>query len=75
MKRQRTSDRGLLGMIHGQLNNNRTMKFVEDRESKIRNLTKDEVNKAIKKIVKVKDLIIVTAGDFEKNSENKDEKK
>ncbi len=72
LKRQRTSDRGLLSMIHSQLNNNRTMEFVADRESKIKNLTKEDVNKAIKKIVQVKKLIVITAGDFEKkNSEKK----
>ena len=68
LKRQRTSDGGLLSMIHSQLNNDRTMDFVAKREAKIKGLTKDQVDKAIKKIVKVKDLIVITAGDFEGNS-------
>ena len=71
-KRQRTGDAGLLGMIHSQLSNDRTMQFVHDREERIRELTKADVDKSIKKMVDVKKLIIVTAGDFANNPQEKE---
>ena len=60
-------------MIHSQLSDNRDMSFVENRESKIDSLSKQQVDAAIKKMLKLENLIIITAGDFEKAEEKKED--
>ena len=71
-KRQRTNDQALLQMIHSQLSNDRTMDFVEEREGRIRGLTKQQVDGAIKQMLKLENLIIITAGDFDKEEKQAD---
>jgi len=60
----------LLRMIHGQLNNDRTMDFVRQHEEKVTKLNKDMVNDAVKKLINLDRLVIVTAGDFEGVDQN-----
>jgi predicted Zn-dependent peptidase len=52
----------------------RTMKYVADLEQKIKDLTTDDVAKAVRKNLHPKDLVIVRAGEFEKKDSAGDHK-
>ena len=52
----------------------RTMQFQADLEQKIKALTPEAVNAALRKYIDPKRLSIVTAGDFEKKNQPKEKK-
>jgi hypothetical protein len=52
----------------------RNMKFYATTEAKIAKLTRDEVNEAIRKYFDPETLVIVTAGDFARNTKVSTEK-
>jgi zinc protease len=60
----RTSDNMLASALAENLFVGRTMQFQADLESKIKALTVEEVNSALRKHVDTKQLSVVTAGDF-----------
>jgi zinc protease len=66
LKRQRSSDAGLAGVLASNLAADRTMKFQAAREKTIANLSVDQVNEAIKKFLHPKQLTVIRAGDFKK---------
>ena len=59
------------GMIAGTLSSNiplkRTMAYYSEQESKVRNLTADQIGATFKKYIDPKKLQIVEGGDFKKN--------
>jgi len=61
----RTDENSLIPMLEAYAFIGRDMKYVADFESKIRNLTVEDVNKALKNHIKPERLFIVSAGDFE----------
>ena len=61
----RTDENSLIPMLEAYAFIGRDMKYVADFESKIRNLTVEDVNRALKKHLKPERLFIVSAGDFE----------
>jgi zinc protease len=63
---QRTNDGMLANSLTENLFIGRTMQFQADLESKIKSLTVDDVNSALRKYVDPKQLSVVTAGDFKK---------
>ncbi len=65
----RTKDETLTQTLATYARANYTMKFVSDFEEKIRSLTVDDVNAAMRKHINPKRLQIVIAGDFEKSAE------
>ncbi len=73
MRAGRSEDTRLVGLLQGQLTAGRDMSFVQRRESRIEALTKQQVDQAIRKIVDLKHLIEVTAGDFSRNSRSSDD--
>ena len=54
----------LVGILSNLLFTDRDVSFEAEQERQIRELTVQQVNKALKKHVKPKDLVIITAGDF-----------
>jgi zinc protease len=60
----RSNDRALVSMLSDQLFDGRTMQFEADFEARIRALTPEAVNAAIRKHLDPKKLIVITAGDF-----------
>ena len=60
----RTSDNMLASSLAENLYIGRTMQFDADLEAKIKALTVDEVNAALRKYVQPAQLSVVTAGDF-----------
>ena len=63
---RRSSDAMLASTITKNLYIGRTMKFQAELEAKIRGLTPDAVNAALRKYIDPKRLSVVTAGDFKK---------
>ncbi|MEJ7592567.1 MAG: pitrilysin family protein [Planctomycetaceae bacterium] len=61
----RTDENSLIPMLEAYAFIGRDMKYVAEFESKVRNLTVEDVNKALKKHLKPERLFIVSAGDFE----------
>ena len=52
------------------LRNDRTMEFQETSDNRIAGLSKEQVDQALKKVMDPKRMVIVTAGDFSKVSED-----
>ena len=61
----RTDENSLIPQLEAYAFIGRDMKYVADFESKIRNLTVEDVNTALRKHLKPERLFIVSAGDFE----------
>ena len=62
---RRSSDAALLGLLANSSFTNRTMQNRIDHEQRIRELTVEDVNAALRKHIKPKQLVIITAGDFQ----------
>ena len=60
----RAEDDRLAAMLRQQLELGRTMQFVADREDRVRSLTREQVDAALRRVIEKDRLIIVTAGDF-----------
>jgi zinc protease len=60
----RSSDASLVGIIHGWLFYDRTMVWLADREDKIKAVTVEDVNRALRRFIDLDKMIIVKAGDF-----------
>ncbi len=73
-QQMRTSDMILAIQLSENLFVDRTMQFQADQEQKIRTLTPDAVNAALRKYIDPKRLSIVTAGDFHKKEKDQDKK-
>jgi zinc protease len=63
---QRSNDRMLAALLAEDLYVGRTMQYEADFERKIRDLTPEAVNAALRKYLDPKQLTVVTAGDFKK---------
>jgi len=61
----RSSDGGLVGSLGNLRHYNRTMQWEADFEKKISALTAEEINAAVKRHIDSKQLVMVSAGDFE----------
>ena len=66
MQNSRADDRVLIGSLAENLYVGRTMQFQAEFEQKIKELTPEAVNAAIRKYIDPKRLSVVTAGDFKK---------
>jgi zinc protease len=73
-QQMRTSDMILAIQLSENLYVDRTMQFQADQEQKLRMLTNEAVDAALRKYIDPKRLSIVTAGDFQKKSEEKAKK-
>ncbi len=62
----RGRDNALAGKLRSNLELGRTMAFDEEGDQRIESLTKEQVDAAIKKLINVKKMIVITAGDFSK---------
>jgi zinc protease len=61
----RAKDNELSSLVNNNLYYNRTMDFHKDMEAKMKALTKEDVNKAIKKYIKpLSEWTVVNGGDF-----------
>lgn len=60
----RAQDQQLVGMLINNLRTDRTMKFQQESDERIADLSKEDVDRAIRKYVEPEKLIIITAGDF-----------
>ena len=67
------SDSLLANTLRSQLANGRNMEFVEAQDKAIAALTKEQVDEALRSMIDMDKLIIVTAGDFEAEPEGDDE--
>ncbi|MEE2826663.1 MAG: insulinase family protein, partial [Planctomycetota bacterium] len=67
----RAQDQQLVGMLINNLRTDRTMKFQQESDERIADLSKEDVDRAIRKYVEPEKLIIITAGDF--NAASKDQ--
>ncbi len=65
----RASDASLVGILNSTLYTGRTMNHYADLESRIASLRVEDVNRALKEYVQLKRLVVVTAGDFEKDKQ------
>jgi zinc protease len=63
---ERTSDASLAAMLSQNLYLDRTMKFDADLDEKIRSLSLDAVNQALRKHIDPRKFSVVTAGSFKK---------
>ena len=63
---QRTNDMAITATLAENLFVGRTMQFQADLEQKIKDLTPEAVNAALRKHIDPKRLSVVTAGDFKK---------
>jgi zinc protease len=63
---QRAGDQVLASILAEDLFVGRTMRFQAEREQRIKDLTPDAVNAALRKYINPKRLSVVTAGDFKK---------
>ncbi|MFM9069462.1 MAG: hypothetical protein ACKOUR_19325, partial [Planctomycetota bacterium] len=61
-----SSDDRLTGMLADNLFENRTMAFQVDFEKKVKALTVEQVNAAIRRHLNSEKLLTITAGDFNK---------
>jgi len=73
-QQMRTSDMILAMQLTENLFVDRTMQFQADQEQKLRTLTPEAVDAALRKYIDPKRLSIVTAGDFHKKEKDKDKK-
>lgn len=64
---QRANDNNLVNTLLANRFNNRTMAFDEAFEAKVRALTAEQVNAALRKYIDPKQIVILRAGDFAKN--------
>ena len=64
----RARDRALAGLLRSNLEIDRDMTFYAQSDQRIANLTKDQVESAMKSFLNMDDMVIVTAGDFEKKT-------
>ncbi len=62
----RNSDRGLIAILSRTLDANRTMEYYTNRDNRVKELTVESVQAALKKYFDLDRLVVVTAGDFEK---------
>jgi zinc protease len=62
----RASDAAIAGQLASNLDLGRTMAYVAEEEKQIANLTVADVQKAFKKYIDPKRLVIIRAGDFKK---------
>ncbi len=69
----RANDSNLAQSLREQLTTGRDMNFEAVRDSQISSLTKQQVDEALRQILKLDELIIVTAGDFESTDDNSDD--
>lgn len=60
----RSSDAQLVAMLSNQVTNNRTMSFEAQLDDKVRSLTAEQVNAALKKHINLAKISTVKAGDF-----------
>ena len=60
----RSDASSLAGVIHGYLLYNRTMVWLADFEEKVKAVTVDDANRALRRFIDLDKMIIVTAGDF-----------
>ena len=68
---RRAADRALARILLSNLKNDRTMAFQQESDQRIEALNKQQVNNALKRNLNKENLVIVTAGDFERsNSKN-----
>ena len=67
----RANDNQLVSTLLGNRFNGRTMAWDEQLEAKIKALTPDEINAAMKKHIDPKQIMIFRAGDFAKNPQTK----
>ena len=74
-KAGRSSDSGMATRLRENLELGRTMEFYQKGDDAIEALTKEQVEAAIKTLIKPEKMIIVTAGDFERKSEAAAEEK
>jgi len=73
-QQMRTSDMILATQLSENLFVGRTMQFEAEQEDKLRKLTPDAIDAALRKYIDPKRLSIVTAGDFQKKEKGKDKK-
>ncbi|HZU35034.1 MAG TPA: insulinase family protein, partial [Gemmataceae bacterium] len=66
VKVQRANDTGLVVLLAEELHNHRTMHYDEELENRIRKLTPEDVNAALRKYIDPKRFVIIRAGDFKK---------
>jgi zinc protease len=64
LKVQRSNDHALASLLSSELYAGRTFAYYADLEKKVKALTADDVNAALKKSLEPKRLVIVEAGDF-----------
>jgi zinc protease len=71
-KRQggRAEDRRLASLLRKNLEVGRDMSFFADSDQTMENLTKDKVESAMKAFLNLDEMVIVTAGDFEKKPDD-----
>ena len=74
-KGSRAQDRVIASDLCKNLRNGRTMEFQESSDEKIANLTKEQVDAAIRATIKPDKLVIITAGDFDKSADPPAEEK
>lgn len=67
----RAQDASLAGTLNNNLFLDRTMQFDDKMDKAIQALTPEQVNAAFNKYIKPEKLVVVKAGDFEKNAEKK----
>ena len=65
----RSDDRSMSGKLNNYLQLDRTMMWDAKLEEKIQALTTEQIHNAMKKYIDIEKLVIVKAGDFEKNVE------
>nr|WP_297783137.1 pitrilysin family protein [uncultured Allomuricauda sp.] len=66
----RAKDNELSSLVNNNIYYNRSIEFQKEIEAKMKALTKEDVNKAIKKYIKpLSEWTVVNGGDFEKNSD------
>ena len=65
-KTSRTSDGAIAGQLASNLDLGRTMAYVAKEEKEIEKLTPSDIQKAFKKYIDPKKLIVIRAGDFKK---------
>ena len=61
---ERSDDASLSAIIHSWMLSNRTMVWLADREAKIKAVTVDDANRALRRFIDPGKMIIVKAGDF-----------
>lgn len=61
---RRAQDSALAGLLMSNLSNDRTMEFQKVSDARIENLSKADVDEALRRHFKKDNLIIITAGDF-----------